>query len=93
MKKIKKIVLKEARTLSDEEMMHLFGGSSAPTKPEEGEEESGKTCYCVLISKTGYRTPAPVIMKNPGIESCTSGCTETCTDLPDLCERIEVSYY
>lgn len=89
MKKIKKIVLKEAKTLSDEEMMHLFGGSSAPTKPEERE----KVCYCVLISKTGYRTPAPVKMINPSYEGCVSGCAETCMDLPDLCERIEVSYY
>lgn len=90
MKKIKKIVLKEARTLSDEEMMHLFGGSSALTKPEE--EESGKTCYCVLISKTGYRTPGTVIMKYPSYDGCVSGCAELCSELPKLCERTEVSY-
>ncbi len=93
MKKIKKIVLKEARTLSDEEMMHLFGGSSALTKPEE--ENSGKTCYCVLINETGYRTPAAVKMEYPSYEGCVSGCAETCMELPDLCYKgnIEVSYY
>lgn len=93
MKKIKKIVLKEARTLSDEEMMHLFGGSSALTKPEE--EKSGKTCYCVLINKTGYKTPAPVIMKEQSYNGCVSGCAQSCVELPDLCYNgsIEISYY
>lgn len=88
MKKIKRVVLKEARTLSDEEMMHLFGGSSAPTEPED----SGKTCYCTLIDKKGNRTPAPIIMAYPSYEGCISGCADTCYKLPELCARIEVSY-
>ena len=43
-------------------------------------------------SKTGYRTPAPVKMEYPSYEGCVSGCAKTCMDLPELCERIEVSY-
>ena len=91
MKKIKKVVLKEARTLSDEEMMHLFGGSAAPTEPED----SGKTCYCMLINESGYKTPAAVIMKYPSYEGCVSGCADICMKSPDLCYNgsIEVSYY
>lgn len=95
MKKIQKIALKEATVLTNEEMKHLFGGSAAPTDPtdsDNSDEESGKTCQCYLIDKSGNKTPAVVIMANPSETSCQSGCSETCITLSDICVRTECTY-
>lgn len=55
MKQIKKIALKKAKILSEEEMKHLFGGSSTGSGSSVCHPE-GKTCTLMvkLSGQTGY---------------------------------------
>lgn len=78
MKTIKRIVLKEARVLSDDEMKGLFGGSAAQPK----------SCACTLLiglphnSGSYYHQVVPIIMPNPTEDLCYSECRSACKEYP-----------